>query len=382
MSVNLHRQSELRASEGDTLAAEGRLNEAQQAYREAAELERQVFDGIPKERSRTRGIIGVSIASLYYKGAALAEAESYASQYISDSSLPDFARDQLRDILEDIWQERRTIAAQRSTAGQAFLVALRGGQIGYGFTALDTLVLKLEQLDKLIVRTVELMLDRPFRERGPAGRDVQHLCRTTVGALSGGSFQFELKLEVADWIPTLEGFVPPTKLITAGQISSQLFNIMDHIVSSEPSTFGIYLSEDRYREVFLQLVRNFAPDGRDIGEISIQPIPSLARHAVVMTPLVRKKINGYFQGLGAQAHSPTEQVGTLRALDLDRDYIQLTEENGETKRCHIEEHKIFDDVVGPFVNRRVRVPGHWTGKGNFRRFVLHDIYLDDAEEPG
>jgi hypothetical protein len=53
-------------------------------------------------------------------------------------------------------------------------------------------------------------------------------------------------------------------------------------------------------------------------------------------------------------------VGTLRALDLDRDWIELEIEGRHQRIVGLED--ALDDVIGPLVNRRVTVQVDRVGK--------------------
>jgi hypothetical protein len=70
-----------------------------------------------------------------------------------------------------------------------------------------------------------------------------------------------------------------------------------------------------------------------------------------------------------------EVEDVLRALDLNRGWIILGEK-AET-RCYVDKDSpVLEDVVGPLVNRRVRVRTY--KKGNQR--VIRDIEPIDSEE--
>ena len=71
-----------------------------------------------------------------------------------------------------------------------------------------------------------------------------------------------------------------------------------------------------------------------------------------------------------------EFTGLLRALHLDRDWLEVVFDDDTNQRCEIV-HDVLDDVVGPMVNGQVIVKGQWysdTGK-----FELIDIELDESD---
>jgi hypothetical protein len=99
MSVDIQRRVEALTAQAERLDAEGGHEEARHLYLEAAEQEAIVFDGIPLSRPRTRGIIAVSVVSLFWRAGALDEVVRKAQEYLATPELPGFARAQIAELL-------------------------------------------------------------------------------------------------------------------------------------------------------------------------------------------------------------------------------------------------------------------------------------------
>lgn len=99
MSIDVHRQSQDVAFRAELLERAGKCDEAKQLYLEAAKLEVEVLREIPVSRPKTRGIIAVSTASLFWRAGAQDEVERVAREYLAVPDLPEFARIQLGDLL-------------------------------------------------------------------------------------------------------------------------------------------------------------------------------------------------------------------------------------------------------------------------------------------
>lgn len=110
MSLDVHRQAEALMGRADVLAAEGRAAEARRLYRQAADLEAQALESIPATRPRTRGIIAVSAVALYWRGGATDQVVRHAERYLAERELPDFARTQLAELLDDARREQQARA--------------------------------------------------------------------------------------------------------------------------------------------------------------------------------------------------------------------------------------------------------------------------------
>ena len=127
--------------------------------------------------------------SLWYKGRDYAAAERLAHRYLAAGQLPPFAETQLRNLLHMIWT-----ASAAEKAGVRFvrgdvLVSVKGGQVIYGGAPLDLIVRKVEGIQAVLFRTVEMLLDRPFRKRGGPPADIQSMFRPWLFQAAAGSYQ-------------------------------------------------------------------------------------------------------------------------------------------------------------------------------------------------
>ena len=372
MSTILHRQAEELMSQADVLSGMGQHDDASRLYRKAAELEAKVFNRVSQDRPRTRGILAISAVALYRRGGEIDGAIRRAHSYLADPGLPTFAQEELLELLISLYREQQANAAGRKLSKDALLVSLRHGMVGLGIVHLDTVVLKLQQFQRFFLRVGEWLTDQPFRVKGPTAQDIVQLCTPVIGEPSPGSFQFELRLE-SPLQPSL--FPNDMQLrLTPDQMTRTSFSILKAVNNPSSERLVEEISDEQYREAFLKLVRNLLPDGKEIREIEILALNgieslSLTRHS---KGIIRQHLSPYMSVVEYE----DVLTGILRALDLDNGWVELVE-SGKHHKCRIGENKVLDDVVGPFVNRRVRVPGRWTGSGARRRFVLNDILPDD-----
>ena len=98
-----HRVSERLASEAQSASRDGHHDRAQELYSRAADAERQALADLDPAKARTFAISTVSAASLYYKAGILERAAELAHQYLDIDCLPEFAREQLTNLLRSIW---------------------------------------------------------------------------------------------------------------------------------------------------------------------------------------------------------------------------------------------------------------------------------------
>jgi hypothetical protein len=117
MSVDIHRRAEAVMARAERLEAEadGHTEQARPLYLEAAALEGEVLKEIPASRPRTRGIIAVSTASLYWRAGAKEEVARIARRYLACPDLPEFARAQLGDLLANRDPMLRRLAIEETS---------------------------------------------------------------------------------------------------------------------------------------------------------------------------------------------------------------------------------------------------------------------------
>src|SRR4051812_420867 len=105
MSLDVHRQAELLMGRADQMSVEGRMRECADLNRQAAELEAQVFAMLPLDRPRTRGVTAISSVALYRKAGALDAAIHQARIFLAHGDLPEFARLNLEEMIEEMRAE-------------------------------------------------------------------------------------------------------------------------------------------------------------------------------------------------------------------------------------------------------------------------------------
>ena len=109
-----HRTSEQFASKAEQMIRSGNNFKAARLYAKAAELEEQAFVAIDATKLRTRAIIGMSAAALWYKAGVYSSAERLANSLLDDPITPEFAKIELRILLAAVigrktltWKDRK-----------------------------------------------------------------------------------------------------------------------------------------------------------------------------------------------------------------------------------------------------------------------------------
>lgn len=374
MSVDAHRSAETLLTEGELLERRGQETDALERFLLAAESEATAFLHIPVARPKTRALIAISAVSLFLRAKAYEQAIRHAHLYLSDGQIASLAQDRLEDLLEEARWAQAAQSISYTLGEDAFVVSMRGSETNAGLARIDTVALKLQQIEKYVHRVCEYVVGLPFRAKGSVPQAIQNICHVMVTEPSYGSFQFGVRFMTDQRPQQLSHFPEPPafEVVSPAQVSQAFFGILESVTTIEPGAIKDQIQDEQYREVLVKLVRNLVPDGQNIHEIEIRRVAGDEPASALLTPHVGRAIEQYLSLGRKRTIRESVRTGVLRALDLDRGWIELGEEGAKDhQRCYIEEHKVFDDVVGPLVNRRVRVPGYMKG----RQFILIDIEL-------
>ncbi len=353
--------------------SEGLAQEAQRLFSEAAKHEAAALASVPSDRTRTRSILSVSVASLLYKGALLDESEKAIFQYLALGDLDSWADTQLRELLQVVTDERLLKAnLARRYSGESITVALRGGEIGAGTGPLDLILDKASGFRSLLYRMAEWVGQFPLRRHGPPPKELQDLVYARATEPAVGSYRLEVRLTE----PIQPDLYHPTRVPPA-ELSDRLFDFLECLTAGTPKDLEELVPQPDYLRALLQLTRNIVPGGKRVRELGIYRQKQDTLQSVYLTDGLPPRIR---EAIPKQVKSPTEEhttiQGVLRALHLDRNWLELTLEDGTHFICDTVP-EMLDDVVGPMVNRRVLVMGPMRQKRGKNRLLVAEIELVD-----
>lgn len=376
-------------TEAQDLAVQASLllrgNEAEKAkrlYAKAAELEARAFSQVAKNLVRTRGILAVSIVSLLYKAASYDEAELKIFSLMVDDSIPVDAKSELRLLLESVADERSVLSLGKEYVGEELTLSLRRGSIGYGTAPLSTVLFCANAFQSLVTRIAEFIEKKPLRRSGQPAKEILGMVESRVGQPTAGSYKIQIGLVQ----PSKQLNLYTTTTNTPALVAKTTMEVMRMIAASDVDQLSRAVPDDGYRATVAKLARNMFPPGRAVGEIEIFSVRRDKQSCVLqsrarLTPEVRYLSLGSTPILGsALATEQNPQVreirGILRAVHLDKGWIEVAEAAGQHTRIDTKSNEV-DDVIGPMVNRTVTAKVH--NKPGKPIPVLVDVTLEDEE---
>ena len=366
-----HQTSEEAASEAHAARRRGDEALATALFAAAAKAELRALKYLSlEEKPRTFGITAVSAAALLYKAEQPREAEQLAHSILAQAGLPDFATDQLREILQSIWNEQAQVSAGvRFVPGQV-TVSVNGGEVVKGGAPLDLVVERVQTIQSIFYRTAEFLKNLPLRRRGPATKPIQDLCRPWLFQSVPGSYQFTVAIQGPAQNDMFVEGEPEPRLV-----ASTFMAILEGAATDPEINLPKVVPDAAYRETCLKLARNLAPTGRSFSHLELRS--TNARAPVVLTQESRRSMTTAIRGRPSESTKNTDWTevalrGLLRAVHLDDDWLELVVNDVRLRVSGVGE--TVDDLIGPMVNHAVVVQ---TTKDNKGAYKFRDIELED-----
>ncbi|WP_206955028.1 hypothetical protein [Trinickia acidisoli] len=365
--LTFHRQSEALAQNAHESLRAGNIDVARRLFSQAAALERQALDSVAPDKSKTRGITAVSAAALYYKAGEFDSACQLAYHQLGGSALPAFARAQLEELVQTVYNEREKEKYDVSFLPGMVNVSVKGGDVLRGAAPLDLIVDRVKTIQAMFFRVIEWTTARPHR-KGPPTKDVSQLFQSWLLQDVPGSFQFSVAIKASTQLEMFEKQNPG-----ASDVARQFLNIVQTISTDETGdATKVLISDDAYRTTFRKLVRNLSPTGREFESLEFRSagVEDAPRINAIARTKIAKVIRAE-QPAPVAGETSVELTGNLRAVDLNDDWLKIhVPDQGEERVSGVSQQ--VDDVIGPMVNRQVLVRAV-RGKFGSLRFI--DIEL-------
>lgn len=367
-SIEPHIESEKLAGAAHEAARLGQIEDAKSLFAQAAKAEALAFAALGDDKPRTLGILAVSAGALWYKSGELEAAEQFAHEASRRAALPQFARQELRELLQSIWNEQAQREAGISFVAGQVLVSVKGGEVVTGGAPLDLILGKVHVVQNLFYRTAEYLSELPLRLKGPASKDIQDRYRPWLFQSVPGSYQFAVAVQ-----KPLQHELFPGDEIEPEFLTEKFLEILR--ACSEDPVEGLpqVVTNAEYRQTFLKMTRNLAPTGKSFSQMEIRGAGD--RGPVVLSPVSRKTISETLR----PPSSPTQPreaesilKGNLRAVDLDKDWLEISVDGVTRHVTGLSE--AVDDLIGPMVNHDVSVRVK-PGKG--RQLLFVDIEQEE-----
>jgi hypothetical protein len=319
-------------------------------------------------KPKTLGVTAVSAAALYFKANEFDLAEDLALACLVNPQMPPFAKEELKAVAQAIWNERIFRTSGVEFVSGELLVSVAGGIVAVGAAPLELVHRKVDEVKNLFFRAIEMLMDKPLRRHGAPAQELREQFRPWMVQAPAGSYQFALRVEKPKQMEIFPNATPAVENATR-----TVLKIVEAASAGSIEQFASVVPQEDYRECFIKQIRNLAPTGKTFNRLSLRSASQENLSPIVLSPQSRKSLAEALRATAkitaAESELRQEQiVGVLRAVHLDRDWLEVADEKTGERITVYQTGDIIDDLVGPMVNHKVvvEVRIHQDGKRIFK----------------
>ena len=331
------------------------------AYRNALKYEEEAarrlasrFDFEP-----TRSVILRSAATMALRCRDYREAERLAALALSGNPHHEIA-EELRDLLDQINVERHLGLRGLKLAKNEFQISMTGNAIGHDVAESEEFVGRLQVAEKILIRTIERTLRRPFREAGKTNKEISDNYQLFLSVPRGGSFAVTLRIGLPEnqlYLKGMEDEIPPT----AEQTIHNIVACFHAFNSGDDTRLEQLIPDPAYRRNFSGLARLLAPDGDRVKMVGMTAGDGGPDDRIAISRL-RRDIDRVAAEKGDKEEI-VEVIGGLRFANstTKSNMIKVVDDENVRHSFHVPEG-MMADIVKPLWANQVRVVGIKKGK--------------------
>ena len=337
-------------------------HQARPLFERAYTLEYQAAQQTNKEPMRS--VLHRSSATLALHGELIREAENAVALGLAGDPPPEIA-DELREVFEQI-NFRRHLSLRGIVLNPSELqMTLTGNAVSEGMALSDAIFNRVQNLEKLIIRTAQRVNNRPF-----VGRitNSEHYS-TYMSVPRTGSFAVTLRVGQ----PEQEVF---STMDDRARIIDEVISNLDLVNEKRTDDLRNVIQDRNYYESFLGLVKNIAPDGDAVRLVGVTVLRNGAETSVGLSVKqrdIRPIISEFAEDVTSQeqeVREPVQITGELLFADAIRQKrVKIVDDNNRTHSIEVSE-AIAEDVVRPYFGKRVTIDAVRLGSN---RLLFRDI---------
>ena len=330
--------------------AQGNVEQADAFFEQALGRELDAIDALEGIVEPTWSVLHRSAATLALDCRQFRKAEQLVAKALAQEDPPMEIAEELRDLLEQIHFGRHLELRGVTLQPDEIQLSLSGEAVGFGLTAADEFFGRGIDASKIMHRIVERRRQRPFRERGPVGKDIRDGYPVLVSVPRAASFSVTLKLGQPKQLAL------PNILGTAVVID-EFMSLMELINKSRISDIQERIPDLAYRRNFLGLAKRIAPDGERIRQVGFTLLRSNVERSVEITkPASEISLASNEDPPSAETKS-VELRGTLGYADaIHHNRIGIKDTKGIIHKIQVP-IGMMNDIVRPMWGSSVTIKG-------------------------
>ena len=366
----LHKKAMDRAEEAEYAKRQGNLPKYKALLVEAWQLESEAANNylMKSEFEPTRSVLFRSAASMAVELNEWRSAEQLISAALFGNPPAEIA-EELRDFSETVNFRRHLELRGLTLSESEFQMSLSGDGVGFGVALTNLFVERVTDVERLVKRTAERVMQRPFREQGRMKRSIQDDFSLFVSAPRPGSFAVTFQVGSNRQVS-----LPGEDM--GGRVVNEVVDCLEILQDQGETGLTARIEDEAYRRNFLSLARKIAPDGKDVSSVGFTAQTKGHERKFSFTTSRNRIASISPQTLVAyEVSSPSKELVTVSgvlkfadARDESKGIIDLIDDQNH-------EHTVFvpsgmmSDIVKPMFGERVTIKGFRDKKG----IILEDI---------
>jgi len=349
MAMELADKAYIARLHGDLEAAERFTREAFEKEKEAALL---LVDKC--ECEPTRSVLCRSAASLALESGEQREAERLIGFALSGAP-PDEIAEELRDLLEKVNFERHLSLRGLKLGPDEFQFSIWGKLVSYGMAQSEEFISRVQNIERIIYRTAERRLKRPFKEAGRRKKDLEKELELYVSVPRAASFavSFRLGSSRQSMLPGMPG------MALSEDVINEMFECFDLLNTAKMIPLEEKFEDKVYYTNFIQLAQKIAPDGENIKSVGLTRFKNNKETSVVLSTPKSQIVKHGEREETREAREQVEVTGTLRYADdtKRKGVIKIIDENDKAYRVRVPSG-MMADIVRPMFDFEVVATGY------------------------
>jgi hypothetical protein len=249
-------------------------------------------------------------------------------------------------------------------------MSIAGKAIGFGVAPANAFVDRVEKTEALLFRTAERKKNKPYRDSGRYGKQLEDNLELFVSVPRAASFAVTFKVGRGEQLS-----LPGTSL--AEEIIDEVIECLSLFTQKNEDKLRERIKQEDYYRNFVALARGIAPDGENVNLVGFTTLRRGAIRRVAMKP--EKSEIQVEVPVALALPKKTQELkpvkvqvtGFLKMADArkeGKDHIQLIAENN-LQHTVVVPAGMMSDIVRPLWEARVTVTGTQHGS----KITLEDI---------
>ena len=321
----------------------GNAERALAYFEQALDFELEAISELSDSDGLAWSILHRSAGTLALDCRRFRQAEQITTRALAGEPHPEIA-EELRDLLGQIYFQRHLDLKGVVLQDDELQLSLSGQEVGSGVVHYSEIYDRIDNTSKLIYRTVERNLKRPFRERGQLPRNIRDGYQTLVSVPRSGSFTVTMKFGSS--VQPVQP-LPPGILDTAS-ILDELMDLLGLINSSRLDEIEQRIPDPNYLRNFFGLARKIAPDGERVNQVGFTVTRGGEQRSIELTMPASEILVPPPPNPPESPSEPIEIRGILRLADAVRDEENIIRvvDGGQVFTIRVPQG-LMNDIVRP-----------------------------------